>query len=509
MQPNARFWSAHSKLLVWAFHLALAPSLFWFLKADPPIDQMQHAAATHFWVVSLAASGGLIIAVVVARAAQLHADSRVFLIAMAFFSIAGIFLMHALSTESVVLNQGQAGFIWSPALCLLVGSIFFALSSIRWRDRANAWILLNQQRLLVALLAALVGYAALVVLFPQFMSALLGDSSGSGDYSVTAEGGITSVALLGLLLISVACFVTAAVRYYQAYRRQHSVLLLSILTGIALFAEADIIMAFSEAWRVSWWLYHVVMLAGFLMVGYGLLVQFGKRRSVYGLFEEVFLRQEIARINQSYTEVMIGLINSLEAKDKYTKGHSARVAQYAVLIARGMGYDDDGLRRVEQAALLHDIGKLAIPDAILNKPGRLTPEEFDYVKHHPRRGCAIIQHIDSLQDKVPGILHHHEWCDGSGYPDGLAREDIPLDARIIAVADVYDAITSLRAYRQPLSRPDAIEHLRREAGPHLDPACVEVFIERSEREPIIITDFTAQLSVDQLGPPPKELVSTG
>jgi HD-GYP domain-containing protein (c-di-GMP phosphodiesterase class II) len=157
------------------------------------------------------------------------------------------------------------------------------------------------------------------------------------------------------------------------------------------------------------------------------------------------------------------------------------VAQYAVVIARGIGYDEAGVARVEQAALLHDIGKLAIPDAILNKPTRLTAQEFESVKHHPAQGCAIIASIESLSDKVPGIRHHHEWLDGSGYPDGLAGEDIPLDARIIAVADVFDAMTSLRAYRQPLTIAEGLEHLRRESGTHLEPRCVEVFIAEVER----------------------------
>lgn len=242
------------------------------------------------------------------------------------------------------------------------------------------------------------------------------------------------------------------------------------------------------------------MIAAFLLVGYGILAQFSQRQPRRGLFEELFLREEIARINDRYTEVMIGLINSLEAKDRYTKGHSGRVAQYGVLLARGMGYDDEGLKRVEQAALLHDIGKLAIPDAVLNKPGKLTPEELALIKSHPARGCAIIQSIESLSDKAPGIRHHHEWMDGSGYPDGLRGEDIPLDARIIAVADVYDAMTSLRAYRQPLSRLEAIDHLRQEAGAHLEPRCVDLFIELSERHPIHITDFTRQLTVDELVP---------
>ena len=498
-----------ARQLIWLFHIALAPFLFWLLQADDALDQEQHAPYVHFWLVSLAALGGLGIAWVVAKEARKHADSRVFLIALAFFAISGIFLLHALSTESILLSQGEAGFVLSPPLSLLLGGVFFLLSSIRLGDRANSWILANQRQLLALMVAALAGYACLVVLLPAPMMALLGMSSSGEGYQMTAESGEANAWLLGMLAVAVACYVIAAWRYYASYRRQSSALLLSLLTGMILFAEADLFMAFSEAWYLSWWLYHIQMVIAFLMVGYGILVQFSQRKARRGLFEELFLRQEIARINERYTEVMIGLINSLEAKDRYTKGHSARVAAYAVLLARGLGYDEEGIKRVEQAALLHDIGKLAIPDAILNKPGKLTAEEMEFIKHHPARGCAIIQSIESLHDKIPGIRHHHEWMDGSGYPDGLAGEDIPLDARIIAVADVYDAMTSLRAYRQPLERAAAVAHLQREAGPHLDARCVELFVDLSEREPIQITDFTRQLTVDELVPRAPEPVSSG
>lgn len=487
--------------LAWLFHIVLAPLLFWLLQADEALNREQHAPYVHFWVVSLAATAGLAIAWVVTNAAWKHSDSRVFLIALAFFSISGIFLLHALSTENLLFSQGEAGFIWSPPLCLLLGSVFFALSSVRLGDGINAWLLANQRQVLALLVAVLVGYALTVVVFPETLMRLLGlHTTAGGGYEVVGEGGAANGVLVAMLTVAVALYLTAAWRYYAAYRRRQSVLLLSILTGMVLFAEADVFMAFSEAWYLSWWLYHIQMIAAFLMVGYGILAQYSQRRPRRGLFEELFLREEIARINDRYTEVMIGLINSLEAKDRYTKGHSGRVAQYATLLARGMGYDEEGQKRVEQGALLHDIGKLAIPDAILNKPGKLTPEEMAFIKSHPARGCVIIQSIDSLSDKIPGIRHHHEWMDGSGYPDGLRGEEIPLDARIIAVADVYDAMTSLRAYRQPLTRSEAVDHLRQEAGAHLDELCVELFIELSEREPIQITDFTRQLTVDELVP---------
>ena len=130
------------------------------------------------------------------------------------------------------------------------------------------------------------------------------------------------------------------------------------------------------------------------------------------------------------------------------------------------------MRVLYQAALLHDIGKIGVPDAILNKPGRLTEEEFAIIREHPVRGHAIIQGVHSLRDEISGVRYHHERLDGSGYPDGLAGDAIPLDARIIAVADVFDALTSSRSYRAAWSREQALVTIEAEAGVTLDARCV-------------------------------------
>src|SRR5579884_3464684 len=454
---------------VWAFQMGLPLALFWLLHSDPLIDQSKRDPDAHFAVVSAAAVVGLLVAAVVAHAARSHQDARVFLISLALFSIAGIFLMHSLSTENRLLTQGQAGFIWSPPLCLAVGGVFFLLSSFRLRESLNAWITINQSRLLAAHLGVIGGYAALLLLSPSLLIDGLGlVSTRAGGYSITGEGGTADKIMIGLI------------------------------TGLVLLAQADAIMSFSDAWRLSWWLYHVVMALAFLMIGYGLLVQFMKAGSIHGLFEDIFLREKLERLDKEYSGVIVALINSLEAKDKYTRGHSARVAQYSTMLARDMGCSEVEIQRVEQAALLHDLGKLAIPDAILNKPGKLTPREFAIIKDHPVRGCAIIQAVETLQDKIPGILHHHEWVDGSGYPMQLAGEDIPLDARILAVADVFDALTSPRAYHRPLSRAEALDYLRAAAGRHLDARCVETFVTSIERHPIQLADFTPQVPVDKL-----------
>lgn len=481
--------------------MAMPLGVLWLLRSDPVLDESRRAPESHFWVVSIAALTGVAIGIIVARAARDHRDARVFLVALGMMSISAIFLLHALSTESRFLNQGLAGFIWSPPLCLALGAVFFALSSIRWKDAINDWLVLNQGRLLVGWLAVLACYAVTVALFPNVLIEGLGlTTNRSGGYTVTGEGGLADDVLIVTLVVALVCYAAGAVRYYLQYRRRQSVLMKAIITGMLLFAEADAIMAFSDAWRLSWWLYHVVMALAFTIVGYGLLVQYSKRGSVHGLFEDIFLREQLEKMDRDYTGVIVALINSLEAKDKYTKGHSARVAQYALIIGREMGYGEQELQRLEQAALLHDIGKLAMPDAILHKPSGLTAEEFSVIQNHPVRGCVILRSVDSLQDKVPGVLHHHEWFDGSGYPDQLSGEDIPLDARVIAVADVFDAITSLRAYRKPITHQEALAHLAREAGTHLDADCVGKFIAGLARDPIEVTDFTPQLPVDELIP---------
>jgi putative nucleotidyltransferase with HDIG domain len=165
----------------------------------------------------------------------------------------------------------------------------------------------------------------------------------------------------------------------------------------------------------------------------------------------------------------------LEARDPYTHGHSRRVARHAERIAREIGLPSEQVAKIRAAALVHDIGKINVPRPILTKPGRLTDAEFEVVKRHPADGAAMVLSLgDSELTAI--VRHHHERIDGTGYPDGLAGDDIPVGARVIAVADTFDAITSTRAYRHPRSHRQALEILRREAGTQLDALVVGAFV---------------------------------
>ena len=171
------------------------------------------------------------------------------------------------------------------------------------------------------------------------------------------------------------------------------------------------------------------------------------------------------------------LVYAIEAKDVYTRGHSERVNRYAMLIAERLQLDEMQNSALNWASILHDVGKIGIPESILNKPDRLNEDEFRVIKEHPKKGHDILWPLEQLSSSLPGILHHHERFDGKGYPRGLKGEEIPLAARIIAVADTFDAITSNRAYRSAKAAQEALAILEDVAGTQLDPEVVKVFRE--------------------------------
>ena len=173
-------------------------------------------------------------------------------------------------------------------------------------------------------------------------------------------------------------------------------------------------------------------------------------------------------------QVLRELNDALESKDPYTRGHSKRVERHVFRMANAMGLSVHEIEELRLAAALHDVGKIRVPDGILRKPSRLTAEEFDLMKDHPSVGAWMLSFVGS-QDVIEGVRYHHERWDGRGYPDGLAATDIPLFARMISVADTYDAITSTRPYRAKAARDNAVKEIKAAAGSQLDPMCVEVF----------------------------------
>jgi HD-GYP domain-containing protein (c-di-GMP phosphodiesterase class II) len=184
-----------------------------------------------------------------------------------------------------------------------------------------------------------------------------------------------------------------------------------------------------------------------------------------------------ASLAQSYDATLQGWVGALDLRDKETEGHSLRVTEMTVHLARQMGLSEDALVHIRRGALLHDIGKLGIPDSILLKPGKLTEEEWAIMKTHPALAYQWLSPIAYLKPALDIPYCHHEKWDGSGYPRGLQGEQIPLAARIFAVIDVWDALSSDRPYRKRWPRDQVYAHLQANAGSHFDPAVVQAFLQ--------------------------------
>ena len=188
------------------------------------------------------------------------------------------------------------------------------------------------------------------------------------------------------------------------------------------------------------------------------------------------------QLEKAYMESIETLRYTVEAKDPYTRGHSDRVSSYSVLIGEKLGLSDDDIRILKIGGLFHDIGKIGVPDAILLKDSKLSDEEYAEIKNHPTIGEHILSNATIFKDMIPIVKHHHERFDGRGYPSNLASTDIPYFARIAAVADTFDAMTSKRSYRDPLPLQVVIDEIKKCSGTQFDPEIAKVFVEILENE---------------------------
>ena len=189
------------------------------------------------------------------------------------------------------------------------------------------------------------------------------------------------------------------------------------------------------------------------------------------------LRDANEKLEKAYMESIETLRYTVEAKDVYTRGHSDRVSAYSVLIGEKLGLSDDDLKKLKVGGLFHDVGKIGIPDSILLKTEKLTDDEYSEIKNHPTIGVHILSNATIFQDIIPIVKHHHERFDGRGYPSQLKGEDIPLFARIAAVADTFDAMTSRRSYRDALSIDIVKEEINKCSGTQFDPQIANVFLD--------------------------------
>ncbi len=306
-----------------------------------------------------------------------------------------------------------------------------------------------------------------------FNRAQLAICAGLAGVTYVITGGVVGQVLIPGNLI--AYFASAGV---------YMILNITIMVGIMALVQK---VSFFGMWAVNFrWLTLNYLALGPL----GVLIS-----SVYGsigivgvlafMLPLMFARHSFQRyidMQDVYLSTVAALATSIDAKDPYTKGHSERVNQYSLQMAREMRLPEDQVDMLRYMSLMHDIGKIGIRDNVLNKPGKLTDEEYEEIKKHPEVGYKIVSEIKFISKGADIVRHHHERYDGRGYPQGLAGENIPLGARIVAVADSYDAMTTERPYKQAMRREDAIEELKRCSGTQFDQQVVMAFIRCLERE---------------------------
>jgi cyclic di-GMP phosphodiesterase len=202
-------------------------------------------------------------------------------------------------------------------------------------------------------------------------------------------------------------------------------------------------------------------------------------KNLEGLVEErtVKLQQAYRTLKKAYLDSVKVLAEAIDAKDPYTRGHSDRVRRMSLRIATSLGFTEERVEILEYGALLHDIGKIGIKDEILRKPEALSPEEYQIIQEHPLIGVKIVEGIEFFKDKIPMIRNHHEHFDGNGYPDGLMGERIPLEARIIAIPDAFDAMASLRPHRKAMPLEAILFEMEKHKGKQFDPNILEIFLQ--------------------------------
>jgi HD-GYP domain-containing protein (c-di-GMP phosphodiesterase class II) len=430
------------------------------------LDVAVMAPGPHFYIVSGTALASAFACAVVISLTRSLRETRLLFLGLAFMSIAAVFSVHGLGTPGHIHDEVYAELIVSSWLSVFAGAVFVALSVLALPDRAEAWLKRQGGAAIAAVALALGAYVGLSIAAPDWLAWL--------PFRDRPLQLAFSALTLGLLGVS-------AWRYAEAFLFARLPSQWVMVCALLLLAEVQVCLAFGTVWHLSWWLYHVLYAVAFLVLFAGWAMEARRAGSVRVIAEALSMRDAVAQLNRGYERPIADLIDAIEWKDLYTLGHVRRVATYALMIGQEMGLSPLELRSLALGAQMHDVGKIGVPDRILTKPGRLTPEETQIMRRHVGSGFEIAQTVPALRPVADTIRYHHERYDGAGYPEGLSAEQIPLTARIVSVADAFDAMTSGRVYQPAISRPEALAELRRCSGSQFDPRCVAAFAAAAAR----------------------------
>ena len=450
------------RLLRWLGIATLATPMIAFalMRLVPGADPMLMAFSFHFYVVVFTALAAAAACAVIIAAGRTLRETRLLFLGLAFFSIAGIFAVHGLATPGFLVDRYYGVVVVSAWLSLTAGAAFVAASVVDLPPRVERLVGERGWKLAGVAAASIVAYLALGVTVPQWLDWVPYDEV-AVQYSLT--------------LFVVALFSFAIWRYYQAYAFARLPSQLAMVAALVLLVQVQAIILWGPAWHLSWWLYHGLYVVAFAVLFVGWAMEVWRAGTLRAIADALAMRDALAQLGRGLDAPIVELVDAIETKDAATAGHVDRVSRHALAIGRRLDLSPAELRSLVLGARMHDVGKISVPTSLLVKPAPLTADEFAVVKTHTVQGHAIAQRIAALRGVAEIVRHHHERVDGGGYPDGLAGEEIPLLARIISVADTYDAMISGRPYRDAVSHVEAMAELFRVRGEQLDPRCVEAF----------------------------------
>jgi putative nucleotidyltransferase with HDIG domain len=454
----------HRSRIFYCALIGVPAAVFVLFRALPGIDVLVFSLYFHVVVTTSVAVCALIVAFVAARAAGRVRQPGVVLLAAGCLAVGVLMLVHGVVTPGVWGRPRNAWVGRAPYIAILLFGACLALASSSTGGRLRQLVGRRPLAVLATELAVLGPIAVVVMIRPTAFH-------GARSYGFEKPAQTVVMALCLLLLLPMSYV------HWRRWRLSDDVVQ-AALTGAAVMSAAAVVsLRLGTAWRLSWWDYHGYLLAGFGAAVYAILRRFRSTRAVDDVLAHAFAEDPLAHIRSNYPDALKTLIRAVEDKDAYTHGHSRRTAELAIALGERLGLAPEQLRTLAHGAFLHDVGKITIPDHILNKPGRLTVEERAIIETHAAVGAEMVAQATSLRACVPIIRHHHERFDGTGYPDRLDRRQIPLLAAITAVADVWDALTSDRAYRPGWEPNEALAHIQAGRGTHFHPRVVDLLME--------------------------------
>ncbi len=415
-----------------------------------------------FWLVVFAATACVILAMALLRRAFATNTAELGFLGLFYMSVSVLPLVHGITTPGILYDENtatMAAALWAIPVGLVVASPMFGGRRTTVFRRWKIWV--------GGSLAFIGATAAILLTEPEMIP-----SFAPGSYAGVLVAAVSISGCIGL-----------SYRHYRLAQIAKSSAPLAVSMGYGLVGASAAMWLGSAPFSIGFWAAHLFDIAGVLSGLAAAIVVYRRSESTRRVLAPIIAVEPVAALEVGLEPIVHEFIGQLQAKDPITRDHVVRTSELAIAVAEELGMNSESMRRAGLAGLLHDIGKLEIPDAILTKPDRLTAQEYEVIKGHASAGADMVAKTLTISDIAAAIRSHHERVDGTGYPDQLRGDQVCLEARIVSVCDSFDAMVNTRQYRQGMGRSKAIAILREHSGSQWDEQVVEALIRVVQTQP--------------------------